>query len=207
MHCVRSALSLTRRCCRPLCSQSFDSVSAAVDAADAVDPVSGLWAVVEFSLPQPLSASAAQTQSVGYKVRLKYTVLPGTDEAYSSYYSGLSTRYKLYITSGFVTLQRAVNDAVRSFVGRALAPAATARVAPLQHSASFLIGCLLAAASQILAEAGAVNSSLPRVWTAPFPVMAYTRNSFYDSVRCRARPCPAASRRPRTYAHARPARR
>jgi hypothetical protein len=50
----------------------------------------------------------------------------GTDEAFYPYYSGLNTRYKMYITSGFTTLQRAITEAVRHQSLRP-SPGATAR--------------------------------------------------------------------------------
>lgn len=119
-----------------------------------MDRASGLWGVVEFTSLPPLSAagsasaSSGAAQNVAYRIRLKYTVIPGagrttvrhpnhapritrssvgesgryccrtagTDEAFYSYYGGLSTRYKEYITSGFVVLQRAVNEAVRGLL-------------------------------------------------------------------------------------------
>lgn len=66
---------------------SYPTVSAAVDAANAVDVASGLWAVVEFDLPPPATAAPAaqQQRSVSFKIRLKYTVMPGAFAFWSNH--------------------------------------------------------------------------------------------------------------------------
>ena len=79
--------------------------------------------------------------------------MPSTAEIVQPFYGGIDVAYRKYITSGFLTIQRALAEA-------ALATSAGAR-----------------AYSPADPDAG-----LPRVWAAPFPVARFSRNGFYDSV-------------------------
>jgi hypothetical protein len=78
-------------------------VATARDAAVDGDEVVGPWAVVVFD-----EVSAAR---LSYTIRMRYTVVPGTDDLTSRFYKGLGSSYLKYITSGFLSLQRALDEA------------------------------------------------------------------------------------------------
>ena len=120
-------------------------VAAARLAATAGNEVVGPWAVVVFD---ELTPSALR-----YTIRMRFTLVPGTDEIASRYYRGLSTSYLKYYTSGFLTLQRLIEDTALQGVPGLFGVNATA----------------------VSAGAGRL------VWGTPFPVAAFVHSSFFES--------------------------
>ena len=133
---------------------AFDDVSAARKAATNGDNVVGPWAVVEFD--------SATATSLRYSIRVRFTQVPSTWVIANQFYAGLSTSYLRYITSGFLSIQRAIDEA-------ALAGA-------LANDPSV-------AAAALNTAANSTNSTVasPLLWSIPFPVYAVQSNSFYTS--------------------------
>jgi len=124
---------------------AHDDVASAREAATAGDEVVGPWAVIVFDELTP--------QAMRYTIRMRFTLVPGTDELASRYYRGLSTSYLKYYTSGFLTLQRLLEDTALAGVPGLFTVNATAEA----------VG------------AGRL------VWGTPFPVAAFVRSSFFES--------------------------
>ena len=127
---------------------AYDDITTARAAATAGDPIVGPWAVVQFDSATPTS--------LRYAIRVRFTQVPSTWTIVDQFYSGLGTTYLRYITSGFLTLQRAIDEA-------ALAGALSADP--------------VAAAASVNSTAG--TSAL--MWSIPFPVYSVRSNSFYSS--------------------------
>ena len=124
---------------------AHDDVASAREAATAGDEVVGPWAVIVFDELTP--------QALRYTIRMRFTLVPGTDELASRYYRGLSTSYLKYYTSGFLTLQRLLEDTALAGVP----------------------GLFTVNASATAVGAGRL------VWGTPFPVAAFSRSSFFES--------------------------
>ena len=120
-------------------------VDTARQAAAAGNDVVGPWAVIVFDELTP--------GAVRYTIRMRFTLVPGTDEIASRYYRGLSTSYLKYYTSGFLTLQRLIEDTALAGVPGLFAVNGTA------------------------ASVGAGRL----VWGTPFPVAAFVHSSFFES--------------------------
>jgi ATP-binding cassette subfamily A (ABC1) protein 3 len=127
---------------------AYDDITTARAAATAGDPIVGPWAVVQFDSASPTS--------LRYAIRVRFTQVPSTWTIVDQFYSGLSTTYLRYITSGFLSIQRAIDEA-------ALAGALSADP--------------VAAAASVNSTAG--TSAL--MWSIPFPVYSVLSNSFYSS--------------------------
>ena len=124
---------------------AYDDVAAARQAATAGNEIVGPWAVVVFDELTPLA--------LRYTIRMRFTLVPGTDRIASRFYSGLSTSYLKYYTSGFLSLQRLLDEAALDGVPGLFTVNATA------------------------ASVGARRL----VWGTPFPVTAFVRSSFFES--------------------------
>ena len=127
---------------------AFDDIGTAREAATAGDPVVGPWAVVQFDSASPTS--------LRYAIRVRFTQVPSTWTVVEQFYGGLSTTYLRYVTSGFLSIQRAIDEA-------ALAGALSADPA--------------VAAESVNSTAG--TSAM--LWSIPFPVYSVRSNSFYSS--------------------------
>ncbi len=118
-------------------------VASARVAAEGDDAVVGPWAVVVFDEVSPAA--------LRYTIRMRFTLIPGTDRVAARFYKGVGSGFYKYYTSGFLSLQRALDEAMLS-----------GAVYPLNGTA---------------ASAGATRM----VWGTPFPAFPFIRNSFYDS--------------------------
>ena len=82
---------------------AFADVETARDAAAGGDAVVGPWAVVVFDEATPAA--------LRYTIRMRFTLVPDTNSVASSFYGGLGSAYLKYYTSGFLSLQRAIDEA------------------------------------------------------------------------------------------------
>ena len=67
-----------------------------------------IWALVEFNQFDVLG------KDVDYAIRMNYTAIPTTKKLYNDYNSGFDPSYKLYLISGFSSLQQAIEVFVLS---------------------------------------------------------------------------------------------
>jgi hypothetical protein len=120
---------------------AFADVAAAATAAARGDDDTGPWAVVAFD--------AASAEQLRYTIHMRGSVLPATDTLLRP--AGYQGDYLRYVTSGFLSLQRAIDEAALD----ASAPGG--------------------GADSVNATAGAA------VWATPFPVAAQQRNGLSDA--------------------------
>jgi ABC-type multidrug transport system ATPase subunit len=122
---------------------AYGDVGTARAAAAGGDEVVGPWAVIVFDALTP--------ERLSYTIRMRFTLVPGTDDVASRFYRGLGTGYLKYYTSGWLTLQRAIDEIA---LDGALGP---------------------------LNSTTAAVDAARMLWGTPMPVFSFERNSFYDS--------------------------
>ena len=132
---------------------------------------SGLWAVVamrdlEGDAERGVSACAAGDRGCGaYAIRMRFTVVPRTHDAFDRW-SRVSDAHLKYYTSGFLSLQNAVDSAL---IGMATG------ASPGLGRRSF-DGPLALGPKTVGFDAA------PVVWGVPFPRAALRENTFYDAL-------------------------
>ena len=102
-----------------------------------------------------------------YAIRMRFTTVPGTWNAFDRF-SRVSQEYLKYYTSGFLTLQHAVDNALL----RMAAGVAPGDVTTFVGSQNDLIGSSFAL----------LMPAPPVPWGVPFPQSALSRNTFYDAL-------------------------
>eukprot|EP00656_Telonema_subtile_P034977 TRINITY_DN3899_c0_g1_i4.p1 TRINITY_DN3899_c0_g1~~TRINITY_DN3899_c0_g1_i4.p1 ORF type:complete len:455 (-),score=112.16 TRINITY_DN3899_c0_g1_i4:584-1948(-) len=86
--------------------RTFPTEEEAVDFAKKGDEAFPLWAIIHFD-------ELAQPGVADFTLRFNYTTVPTTKRIFARFPKGLDTEYRKYIYSGFVTLQRSVQDYLR----------------------------------------------------------------------------------------------
>ncbi|KEG10259.1 ABC transporter [Trypanosoma grayi] len=137
----------------------FTSVDAAQSFARENDGT--VWAIVE--LPSPSRAAAAvEKEGEVFTISMNYTATPWTFDSSLPFSKGLGDNtYMLYVTSGFLTLQ----NAVQQFYARRR----------INHDTAAAVSMRDANASGIFQYASLYGPSL-----VPMPAAPYSNNSFYS---------------------------
>lgn len=121
----------------------------------------GLWAIVAmrdgFDVPH----------RARYAIRMRFTTVPGTRTAVKLY-SRVNDDYLRYYTSGFLTVQHAVDNALLRM---------SAGVAP--GDVTTLVGAEGGAA---MSAPALLMKAPPVPWGVPFPQPALSQNSFYEAL-------------------------
>ncbi|GBG84246.1 hypothetical protein CBR_g38217 [Chara braunii] len=138
----------------------LSSVGIETEASPSGEEISReLWAVVVFHKLD------VQSGDVDYSIRMNYTSVPQTWRRVHRWHHGLHEAYKRYYSSGFMSLQSAINE----YVLKAASGKALVGVAGNWE------------------EGSEEESFLPRpvdggIWGLPFPIGAYSHNMFYSAV-------------------------
>jgi ATP-binding cassette subfamily A (ABC1) protein 3 len=68
------------------------------------------WALVDFSGQSPTLVGVEEEEDFQFKIRMNYTTVPNTNEITNYVAIGLNRDYQMYYLSGFLTLQRTLNE-------------------------------------------------------------------------------------------------
>ena len=136
-----------------------DSEAEAIDYIDRHAATERTWALLDLAAWPVVNNSATTTTTTSseppsYKIRMNYTTLPNTAELVEPVTTGLNEDFELYFLSGFLTLQRTLNEFAFA-------------VADDEETDN----CY----SQVWEDH-------QRVLTMPFPTQAYGQNAFYATV-------------------------
>jgi ABC-type multidrug transport system fused ATPase/permease subunit len=110
------------------------------------------WALLDFS-----NFNDKESNDVSYKIRMNYTTLPNTNQIVNFVSIGLDTQYERYYLSGYLTLQRTLND----------------------FAMSRTTGC---GPGSVDADGNSTTATSPNMWSMPMPTAAFNQNSFFQAV-------------------------
>jgi ABC-2 family transporter protein len=112
------------------------------------------WALIDFAhWPEhDLTSDSSAALHVKYKIRMNQTVLPDTDEIINYVTTGLDRTYQRYYLSGYLTLQRTLNDFAFDYF--------------VNTTATTMCG----------------EDRPKNIWSMPMPTAMYTQNDFFLQV-------------------------
>ena len=112
---------------------------------------------------------------VNYEIRMPYYLVPNTNRVISRNAIGLSSRYREYLYSGFLSTQDAIDKWVFEYTGAVPATNTTVDAAyvDLYQNTSY---------ASVYARQEDPRCVKPEAWVMPFPVQEFNNNPFYNQV-------------------------
>lgn len=114
------------------------------------------WALLDLAKFND-AASGSNENDLSYKIRMNYTTLPNTNEIVSFVSIGLNTQYERYYLSGYLSLQRTLNE----------------------FAMSRTPGCGSVTEN---GESTMTTTSAINMWSMPMPTASYNQNAFFQAV-------------------------
>lgn len=112
-----------------------------------------------------------------YAIRMRFTAVPGTQAAFMRF-TRVSDAYLRYYTSGFLTIQHAVDNALL----RMTAGVAPGDVTTLVGGSGATTSVASSSASAAPGGGSLLFGAPPVPWGVPFPQPALSQNTFYDAL-------------------------
>jgi len=140
-----------------------DSEEQGIEYIDETHDTERTWALIDLSrFPEQLdwSNNGSHRQDVEFSIRLNYTTIPNTNEITDFVSIGLNTQYQQYYLSGYLTLQRTLNEFARDYYGRSSNNTTTTSAG----------------------NGTCDTSGFDEIWSMPMPTAAYSQNSFFLAV-------------------------
>lgn len=147
-----------------------ESEDAAIQYIDKYNRIERTWALIDFTNWPRNSAddSGGDDGNNNYKIRMNYTTIPNTAQVTNSATIGLSSLYMTYFFSGYLTLQKTINQ-------YAFLQEASIRIADVDDNTTTVYDDINGTCMNVFPG----FRENPDVWTMPMPTAAYSQNFFY----------------------------